>query len=267
MYQEYWGLKEKPFENTPDPRFLYYSHEHEEAISRMLYAVTERKGAAMLTGEYGCGKTLMSRLLFEKLPEDKYEIGLITNPALKPAELLNEICFQINIKLSAESSKEKILQKLNDHLYQNLKTEKDAVIVIDEAQTIRDPMTFEELRLLLNFQLNNRFLMSIILIGQPELKDMINKMKQLSQRISIKYHLNPLSRKDTTKYIIHRLKIAGREDKTFTEKAIYRIWENSEGIPRLINNLCDMSLLVAFNKEMKGVDESVALEVIKEFLE
>jgi len=265
MYEDQFGLKEKPFENTPDPRFLYYSPEHEEAINRLIYSVNERKGAALLTGEYGCGKTVLSRLLLEKLPQDKYEIGLITNPLLTPLELLKEICNQLKIDLSGRQTKSTMLGNLNDHLYENVKMDKDVVLVIDEAQDIKNPMTFEELRLLLNFQLDNRFLMTLILIGQPELREMIDKLKQLKQRIAIKYHLNPLNKEETKNYILHRLKIAGTEREIFIEKAIYLIWDASDGIPRVINTICDMSLLVAFSEELDKVTEALARKVINDY--
>jgi len=265
MYEAYWRLKEKPFENTPDPRFIYYSYEHEEAVSRLIYAVKERKGAAMLTGEYGCGKTVISRLLFEKLPDDKYEIALVTNPFLSPTALLREICFQLEIKSSIKSPKVNLLENLNGHLYENMSKYKDTVVIVDEAQAIRNPMTFEELRLLLNFQLNNRFLMTLILIGQPELREMINKLKQFKQRIAIKYHLNPLNKKDSENYIFHRLRIAGAKRKIFSKNAINLIWESSGGIPRVINTLCDMCLLLASGKKLNKINGEVVKEVIRDF--
>lgn len=262
MYESYWRLKEKPFENTPDPRFLYSSYEHIEAATRLTYAVEERKGAALLTGEYGCGKTVISRLLFELLPEERFEIALITNPLLSPTALLQEICLQLGIKSSENPTKPQLLKELNGRLYENMKKKKDTVIVIDEAQAIQDISTFEELRLLLNFQLNERFLLTLILIGQPELREMINELEQLKQRLAIRYHLNPLSREDTRKYIIHRLKIAGTERKIFTDDAHDEIWANSEGIPRVINTISDMCLVLGFSKELDEINEGIVRRAI-----
>ncbi|MBC8358887.1 MAG: AAA family ATPase [Candidatus Aminicenantes bacterium] len=262
MYEAYWGLKEKPFENTPDPRFIYSSHDHLEAATRLTYAVEERKGAALLTGDYGCGKTVISRLLFEVLPQDKYEIALVTNPLLSPNDLLREICIQMGLKSPPSPPKTQLLSDLNEHLYENMKNQKDTVIIIDEAQAIQDMMTFEELRLLLNFQLNNRFLLTLILIGQPELREMINEFKQLKQRLAIRYHLNPLNKEDTKKYIHHRLKVAGINKNIFSDNVHNLIWENTEGVPRVINTLCDMCLLLGFTKALKEINEDIVKKAI-----
>lgn len=257
MYERYWKLKEKPFENTPDPRFIYSSYGHLEAATRLTYAVEERKGAAILTGEYGCGKTVISRLLFQLLPPEKYEIGLVTNPLLNPIDLLREICYQLGMNNTADAPKPQLLMNLNGRFFENMNKNKDTVIIIDEAQSIRDIETFEELRLLLNFQLNNRFLMTLILIGQPELREKIDQLRQFRQRIAIWYHLNPLSREDTRNYIAYRLRVAGTEKKIFTDLAHDSVWAGSEGIPRLINTICDMCLLLGFTKGLEEVDEKV----------
>jgi len=264
MFEKYWGLKEKPFENTPDPRFIYFSHEHLEAISRLTYAVEERKGAALLTGDYGCGKTVMSRLLFERLPVDKYGIGLVTNPMLSPIALLREICFQLGIKNTSRSNKIQLLANLNEHLYENLNNNQETVVIIDEAQTIKNPLAFEELRLLLNFQLNERFLMTLILIGQPELRETLDKLKQLKQRLAVRYHINPLNKKETGKYITHRLEIGGLQRKIFTDKSIDLIWEGSGGIPRMINTICDMCLLLGYNKKLKKINKEIIKDVVSD---
>ncbi|MCZ2844964.1 MAG: AAA family ATPase [Candidatus Bathyarchaeota archaeon] len=258
MYEAYWGLKDKPFENTPDPRFIYLSHEHLEAATRLTYVIKERKGAALLTGEYGCGKTIMSRLIFEILPQDKYEIALVTNPMLNPLELLREICLQLGIKISKKMPKTKLLKELNQRFYENMNKGRDTVLIIDEAQAIRDRMAFEELRLLLNFQLNNRFLLTLILIGQPELRKKIDELKQLKQRLTLKYHLNPLNKEDTEKYIVHRLTIAGTKKKIFVSRACGTIWEEAEGVPRMINSICDMCLLVGYTKGLKEISADMA---------
>ena len=258
MYEEHWGLKEKPFENTPDPRFIYLSHEHLEAATRLTYVIKERKGAALLTGEYGCGKTIISRLIFQILPQDKYEIAMVTNPLLNPLELLREICLQLDIRISKKMPKTKLLKELNQRFYENMNKGRDTVLIIDEAQAIRDLMAFEELRLLLNFQLNNRFLLTLVLIGQPELREKIDELKQLKQRLTLRYHLNPLNKEDTKKYIIHRLGIAGVKQKIFSNSASSTIWEDAEGIPRMINSICDMCLLVGYTKGLKEIDEEIA---------
>ncbi|NIO49837.1 MAG: AAA family ATPase [Candidatus Aminicenantes bacterium] len=258
MYEAHWGLKEKPFENTPDPRFIYLSHEHLEAAARLTYVIKQRKGAALLTGEYGCGKTIISRLILEILPKDKFEVGLVTNPLLNPLELLREICLQMGIKISRKMPKTKLLKELNQLFYENMNKGKDTVLIIDEAQAVKDLNSFEELRLLLNFQLNDRFLLTLLLIGQPELREKIDELKQLKQRLALRYHLNPLNKEDTEKYIVHRLGIAGAKKKIFTNNASCAIWDDSEGVPRMINSICDMSLLVGYTKGLREINADIA---------
>lgn len=271
MYEAYWRLNEKPFENTPDPRFLYASSKHEEALMRLLYAIRERKGAAMLTGEYGSGKTLLSRVIWSNLneEEDRYRIALIVNPAIPRLEFLGEILYQLGgqdlIKPKTLRRKAQILHFLNEMFYEGLKKDQHVVIIVDEAQAILDEAIFEELRLLLNFQLNNRFLLTLILLGQPGLRNKIAKIKQFEQRLSVKYHLRALNQEETKAYIRHRLNIAGRTASLFTEKAYQLIYESSQGIPRQINNLCDLCLVVGFGERKEFIDEDIVKMVAKDF--
>ena len=179
MYRVHWGLKDLPFENVPDPRFFYASGKHQEALTRLLYAVHGRKGAAMLVGGVGCGKTVLSRILFAHLSEDKYEVGLITNPALTPIELLREVLYQLGIDTDVGTRIE-LVHVLNEGLLRNMQQGKDTILIVDEAQTIRADETFEELRLLLNFQMNDRFLLTVILMGQPELSERVAAITQFA---------------------------------------------------------------------------------------
>jgi len=214
-----------------------------------------------LTGEYGCGKTVISRLVFEFLSRNKYEIAMITNPLMSSLELLYEICCQLGIKPESDK-KTRLLEELNDRLYETLKAQKETVIIIDEAQAIRDRMTFEELRMLLNFQLNDRFLLSLILIGQTDLRETLEENKPLKQRLAVRYHINPLNREDTEKYIIHRLTVAGAERKIFANGTVDIIWESSGGIPRLINTICDACLLFGFTLKIKEITRRLAEKAI-----
>ncbi len=263
MYLEYWGLKEFPFENVPNPKFMYYSEEFEEALIRLLYAVDRKKGTVLLTGEVGCGKTTLSRVFIQRLSEDRSDISLITNPSLDPYDFLKEILHQFGLNLGSVSSKSDLLNMLNMRLLENVRADRNSILIIDEAQVISKE-TFEEVRLLLNFQMNDRFLLTLILIGQPELRDIIKDIKQLDQRIAIKYHLSPLSAGDSARYILTRLKVAGASRRIFTSGAFDEIYQHSLGIPRKINNICDMSLMVGFADKTKMIDADVVRNVIKD---
>ncbi|MDI6839374.1 MAG: AAA family ATPase [bacterium] len=267
MYEAYWGLKEKPFENTPDPRFLYHSPQHDEALSRFIYVVREEKGAGMLTGVFGCGKTVLGRALCNALNKNIYQIAFVNNPHLKSVELLRAIARQ----LGAENLPEKItemssdyfLEVINNILVNNVKDGKETVVIVDEAHVIDDIDVFEELRLILNFQFEDRFLLTLLLMGQPELREKIRKNKQLAQRIAMGYHLDPLSQEETWGYIAHRLEVAGGRSSIFTEQCLKPVYENSGGIPRRINQICDMSLVVGFDKKADKVDERIIQEAVE----
>jgi len=266
MYEKYWNLKEMPFENTPDPRFLYYSPQHKEGLSRLLYVVEQRKGAGMLTGVFGCGKTVLARALFNTLNKNVYQVAFINNPHLKSVELLRAIARQ----LGAENLPEKITEMSTDHftevinniLFNNAKDGKETLVIVDEAHVIDDAEVFEELRLLLNFQVENRFLLTLLLMGQPELKERVHKNKQLVQRIAMGYHLEPLSKEEISKYIAHRLEVAGGDKNIFTEDAIELVFVNSGGIPRRLNQICDMSLVTGFSKKVDKINREIVNEAV-----
>ena len=263
MYKAYWGLIDAPFENVPDPSFLYESPQHKEALSRMLYGISRRKGCVMLTGEIGSGKTTLSRTLIQRLPRENYEVALLENPKLTPLLFVQEIIYQFTGE-NLNQKKTNQLHHLNRILYKNVSDDKDSVIIVDEAQLIQDKDTFEELRLLLNFQLNDRFLLTLILIGQPELKEIVDSIPQFEQRVAIKYHLQNLSYEEMVKYIEFRLRRAGLNRNVFTIEAMEKIFEYSSGTPRKINNICDMGLLVGWNKKGKYVDSSIISNLLSE---
>lgn len=260
MYLEYWGFKDFPFENVPDPDFFYLSKSHEEALTRLIYAAEMRKGGAMLSGEIGCGKTTLSKVYVQELAGDKYDIGLVINPKLEPKEFLQELLYQFDIA-DVPDTKVKCLRMLNDKMVENMQVNRETLLIVDEAQLL-DDSTFEEIRLLLNFQLNNRFLMTIILLGQPELRNKIKAIEQLDQRIAIKYHLTPFSYEDTGKYIAFRQKKAGSNRNVFGDEAVKGIYEYTTGVPRKINNLCDLSLLIGFSTN----EESINLKIVENII-
>jgi len=264
MYLEYWGLQRFPFENASDPEFMYYSSEHEEALVRLVYAIKHNKGAVMLSGEIGCGKTMLSRVFIQQLPDSEFDVGLMTNPSLEPIDFLKEAIYQIGLN-SQSNSKPELLNILNNRMLENTKNNRSMLLIIDEAQLIYKD-TFEEIRLLLNFQLNDRYLLNLVLLGQPELRDVIRGYKQLDQRIAIRYHLNPLNPDDAGKYISFRLEKAGRRESIFTPAAIDEIYNYSQGIPRKINNVCDLSLLIGFSVKAQKIDNDIVRRVLKDSL-
>ena len=261
MYEAYWQLKEKPFENTPDPRFIYYTQQHHEALARLLYVARERKGAALLTGEYGSGKTLLSRVVWQELQrENRYQSVFILNPRLSGLEFIQEIVHQLNGSEPAPNRIE-LFHTLHKILYANHSAGKHSVIMIDEAQAIQDNDIFEELRLLLNFQLDNAFLLTIVMLGQPELKHIVSNLPQLSQRLAVRYHLRALSEQETRDYIIHRLEVAQAKKPLFEDAAFKEIYFYSTGLPRKINNICDLALLVGYGNGLEIINRKTIINI------
>ena len=263
MYTKYWNLYEKPFELTPDPKYVYYSKAHEDALLRLMYTVRDAKGAMLLTGGYGCGKTILSRVFLNELVGmNRYEVALMTNPRYNAKEFLVEIVYQLGGERHDYKSKGELLHIFNEMIYRNLENHKETVIVVDEAQAIEDLETFEEFRLLLNFQQNNRFLLTVILIGQPELRVRLKSLPQLRQRLMIEYHLNPLDEKECNQYIDHRLRVAGAQTEIFEPRAKKLIFRCSSGIPRVVNGIADIALLVGYSENKKVIDEAFLQRVV-----
>jgi type II secretory pathway predicted ATPase ExeA len=263
MYEAFWGFSEPPFDNSPNPKFLYLSPEHEEALVRLMYAVRQRKGCALLTGEYGCGKTTLSRTLIQRLEAERFEIGLLTNPRWGPAEFLGELLYQLGVE-TREQNKVELLHQLHDVFFRNFQATRDTVIIVDEAQLIEDEAVIEELRLLLNFQTDDRFLVTLLLVGSSELAAKVRRLRPLDQRVAVRYHLHALDDAHTANYIAHRLKMAGQASPIFTEQAIRLIFDFTRGTPREINNLCDIALLVGYSRRAQEIDERIVAEVIKD---
>ena len=265
MYEEYWGFTEKPFENTPNPDFLYNSPQHEEGLSRLLYVVSEGKGAGLLTGVFGCGKTLIGRTLFKELDRDIYKTAFISNPYLSCDELMLHIAYHLGARDLPTKKQDVLLnvviERLSEILENNASDGKKTVVVIDEAHVITDKKVWEELRLLLNFQKENQFLVTLLILGQPELKEIIDSNKQFSQRLAVKFHLGPLNKKETEEYILHRLSVAKRKNPIFSRGTFEQIYKKSGGIPRRINHICDLALFAAFGKNTTMINEAVINEV------
>jgi type II secretory pathway predicted ATPase ExeA len=262
MYQKHWNLKRMPFENTPDTEFFFESESHEEAFSRLSYVVEEKKSCGVLTGAYGTGKTLILKALERQFKKKGYIFSSVQNPRLDDLGLLKIILHNFT-GYNVPKAKEDVLMGIERFLRDTFQDGKHVVVAIDEAQLINDESVFEELRLLLNFQTETRFLLTLLLSGQPELKEKLDSNKQFSQRVTLSYHLKPLDLAETEKYVVHRLEVAGLKENIFDVKAMELLYERSGGIPRWINNIANMSMLAAFSKGEKIITEALVAEGVE----
>jgi general secretion pathway protein A len=253
MYESFFGLNEAPFNVTPDPRFVYLSRHHQIALSAMKYGVERRAGFIQITGEIGAGKTTLSRMFLQQIGE-KVHTSLVFNPKLSEFELLQSIVEDFGIKPAAKKRKV-YFDALNRFLLDETAKGFNAVLIIDEAQQL-PPKVLEQIRLLCNLETPSQKLLQIILMGQPELGELLSRpdLKQLKQRITVRCHLPELGLEEAGSYINHRLKMAGVEREIFSPDAVKRIYELSLGIPRVINILADRALLGAFVKGSEYVD-------------
>ncbi|MDX9702603.1 MAG: AAA family ATPase [Candidatus Auribacterota bacterium] len=266
MYKEFFGFEIMPFNTTPDSSFFFASEQHNEALARLRYAITERKGFVLITGEIGSGKTTVCHTLLSQLG-GTVKTALITNTHITGKELLREICTEYEL-VTSKSTRLQLLHKLNDFLISQLANDNNAVIIIDEAQNLT-PRVLEEVRLISNLETDKSKLVQIILMGQPELSEKLElpQLKQLKQRIVTRYHLYPISDDEAEQYIFHRLNIAGSNGhKIFSHSAIQEIILYAGGIPRLINIICDQALLHAYSEGSHKVDDDIVRDVIEEFL-
>ena len=264
VYLEYYGLTEPPFNITPDPRFLFFSAKHREALNHLLYGIRERKGFVQLTGEVGAGKTTLCRAMLEQLGES-FSTALILNPVLDADQLIKAIAMEFGLKAKGMDRLD-IVAKINQFLLKQLELNRDVVLIIDEAQDLTNPL-LEQVRLLSNLETDSRKLLQIVLMGQPELRDRLNdpELRQLRQRITVRYHLRPLRRVELLQYVQHRLQVSGAKGAPyFTFMAIWRIYIYTGGIPRLVNALCDKCLLAAYVRQSDWVTYAMVGLAIRE---
>jgi general secretion pathway protein A len=260
MYLDYFGLKQAPFSIAPDPRYLYMSEKHREALAHLIYGVRNEGGFILVTGEVGTGKTTICRCLMEQLPEQT-QVAYIFNPRQTAVELLTTICDEYGIPVVREDQTAKILvDRIFTFLLQAHAAGKNPVLIIDEAQNLAIDV-LEQIRLLTNLETSRKKLLQVILIGQPELRVTLKRadLRQLAQRITARYHLAPLSSDEVSRYINHRLAVSGQPLPLFSRQVLKRVYRISQGVPRLINLICDRALLGTY---AEGGDR-VTLPILK----
>jgi len=268
MYKDFYHLKENPFNMTADPEFFFASRHHEEAFSHLVYGIHQRKGILVITGEIGTGKTTLCRTLLNRL-DSNIKTALILNPNFSEIQLLKLIVRDLGIE-GKLTNKLDIIEALNRFLLEETNQGHNVVIVIDEAQNLTIKQ-LEQIRLLSNLETEKEKLLQIVLVGQPELCDKLklNELRQLNQRVSVRYHILPLKRDELSAYIKHRLDIAnisknGKHRPHFTDEAIDIIYQNSQGTPRMVNIFCDRALLAGYAAETEKIDEHVVNKCIRE---
>ncbi|MEO6260031.1 MAG: AAA family ATPase [Thermoanaerobaculia bacterium] len=254
MFETFFGLRSKPFGKTPDPAFLFESDQHREALARLEYAV-EEKDLALLVGDIGSGKTTISRALIDRVADTR-PIILLINPRLTPAQLLRSIASGLG--LTPARFRNDLLDQIHTRLFELFEQKREPVLIIDEAQLIPGKATFDEIRLLTNFQLDDQNLLSVLLIGQPELETKLDRAPYapLRQRIGFRYRLGPLSEEEVASYVAHRIAVAGGTRNPFDDDAVRALHEISGGIPRLINTLATTALLEAFGDDETRIDRT-----------
>lgn len=264
VYLEFYGLKQAPFDITPNPRFLFHSAKHREALNHLLYGIRERKGFVQLTGEVGAGKTTLCRALLEQL-NGEFSTALILNPVLSPNELMKAIATEFGLDVKGMDRLDTVAA-IGQFLLKQVAAGRESVLIIDEAQNLTEDL-LEQVRLLSNIETDDRKLLQILLLGQPELRERLNNpaLRQLRQRITVRYHLKPLTRFEVSQYIQHRLELAGAKGiPYFSQPALWRIYWYSGGIPRLVNAVCDKALLAGFVERSERIGLRAVQRAIRE---
>jgi general secretion pathway protein A len=264
MYKKYYGLKETPFNVTSDPHFLYMSTRHKEALSSLIYGINERKGFIEITGDIGTGKTTLCRALLNEL-DSKTKTAFVLNPRLSEIQFIMAVLDDFGITVK-RNTKSEMIKALNRFLIEQLAAGNNAVLIIDESQNLKKNL-LEEVRLLSNLETEKEKLFQIVLVGQPELREKLAspELAQLRQRIAVRYHVMPLEKKDIAMYIKHRLEIAGADkDISWQDNAIEEIYSYSKGVPRLINIVCDRSMLLGYVKEIRRFNSDIIRQAVSE---
>ena len=266
MYKAFYGLNDNPFSIAPNPHYMFLSDRHREALAHLTYGLGETGGFVLLTGEVGTGKTTVSRCLLQQIPENT-DTAFILNPSLTELELLATLCDELEIKYGENPTLKQLTDLISTYLLTNHKNARNTVLIIDEAQHLRSEV-LEQLRLLTNLETNTKKLLQVILIGQPELQQLLKRqdLRQLAQRITARYHLLPLNKDEIGLYVLHRLQVAGRHEPLFTRKAIAVLHKHSGGIPRLTNLLCERALMAGYGQAKVPIDHKMVNQAAVEVL-
>jgi len=264
MYRDFYHLKERPFNVTSDPAFFFFSKKHKEALSHLFYGVSQRKGIIVLSGEIGTGKTTLCRFFLNQLGAN-VKTAFILNPFFSELQLLEAIVKDFGITVK-DKSRLGLIKELNKFLLKETEAANNVLLLIDEAQNLK-PSTLEQVRLLSNLETDKEKLLQVILVGQPELNRKLNlhNLRQLRQRIMVRFHITPLDQDEVKDYISHRLNRAGSDGSIqFSDEALKRVWDFSKGTPRLINMVCDRALLAGFVAETEHISEGIIRSCIEE---
>jgi general secretion pathway protein A len=266
VYEQYWKLREKPFENDQNIGFFYQSREHREALVRIIYAIMESKSCVLLTGDAGCGKTFLLNSLARELTEKRVKVAMVKNPSSDALDLLRQIAQTFGVR-NAQQTKSEIVAALEQYLGYYRERGVRAVLIIDDADTIENERAYEELRLLLNLTLAGKSLLTLVLAGSNRLRTSLRRVPGLAQRVALSYALPPLTEEDSISYVNHRMKTVEGDHHIFEMRALRDVYRSARGIPRLINNICDLSLLLGAAEGRRNVDARIVARAREELKE
>lgn len=266
MYEQYWKLREKPFENDLNIGFFYHSRDHREALVRIIYAIMESKACVLLTGDAGCGKSYLLNSLARELTEKRVKVAMVRNPSSDPLDLLKQVAQTFGVR-NAQATKSELVASLEQYLGYYRERGVRVVLIVDDADTIENDRAYEELRLLLNLSLAGKPLLTLVLAGSSRLRAQVRRTPGLAQRVAVSYALPPLTEEECIAYVNHRMKTVEGDHHIFDIRALRDVYRSARGIPRMINNICDLSLLLGAAEGRRNIDSRVVARARDEFRE